>query len=317
MHLTESLIARAVRAPSSHNTQPWLFRRGDAQIDLWADRTRALPANDPQDRELVISCGCALMTLRLAVAATQRAYRVDVLPDASQPDWLARLTWRERDASGAEEATLAAFIEQRRTYRKAFAERAVDPAVVAELQAAAETEQAWLRPVTATAVRQQVAELVAAGDHAQWSDPRWRRELAAWMRPRRCGDGLTVPAAAVPITRWIVSRFDMGEKVGAQDQQLAQTAPVLAVLGTATDERRSWLAAGQALVRVLLSACRHGLQASYLNQPVQVATLRPKLGEIVGDGFPQIVLRLGYPQRVLPPAPRRPVNAVLQPLRSL
>lgn len=64
----DRMLARAIRAPSSHNTQPWLFDCRDERIDLLADRTRALPANDPEDRELTISCGCALMTLRVAAA---------------------------------------------------------------------------------------------------------------------------------------------------------------------------------------------------------------------------------------------------------
>ena len=60
------MIARAIRAPSSHNSQPWLFRPTDAGIDLLADRTRGLPVTDPEDRELTISCGCALFGLRVA-----------------------------------------------------------------------------------------------------------------------------------------------------------------------------------------------------------------------------------------------------------
>ena len=40
-----SLVARAVLAPSSHNTQPWVFRVSDSTIELRADRTRALPVN--------------------------------------------------------------------------------------------------------------------------------------------------------------------------------------------------------------------------------------------------------------------------------
>ncbi|MFN7211793.1 MAG: nitroreductase family protein, partial [Lysobacteraceae bacterium] len=56
MDTLRDLVALAVYAPSSHNTQPWRFRLAPASIDLLADRTRALPVNDPFDRELVISC---------------------------------------------------------------------------------------------------------------------------------------------------------------------------------------------------------------------------------------------------------------------
>jgi hypothetical protein len=41
------LLRYAVLAPSGHNTQPWLFSvRGDT-VDLYADRTQALPVVDP------------------------------------------------------------------------------------------------------------------------------------------------------------------------------------------------------------------------------------------------------------------------------
>ena len=61
-------VRGAVRAPSSHNTQPWLFRLvGDDALELYADRTRALPVVDPRDRELTISCGAALFHVRAAL----------------------------------------------------------------------------------------------------------------------------------------------------------------------------------------------------------------------------------------------------------
>jgi hypothetical protein len=54
------------------------------------------------------------------------------------------------------------------------------------------------------------------------------------------------------------------------------------------------------------------LQASYLNQPIQVAELRPRLREFAGGGFPQMMLRFGYPDKAPPAAPRREVSEVIQ-----
>jgi hypothetical protein len=56
---------KAVLAPSSHNTQPWVFRIGASEIDLFADRTRALPVNEPEDRELTIRCGAGFPQILL------------------------------------------------------------------------------------------------------------------------------------------------------------------------------------------------------------------------------------------------------------
>ena len=307
-----SLIRSAVLAPSSHNTQPWYFRVSGSVIDLYADRTRALPVNDPEDRELTISCGCALMNLRLAAASRGFRAQVEPLPAPGEPDWLARLSFTSDAGAPAPEAALADFIDLRRTWRKRFAQRDVEPATRDRLVEAANAEGAGLRPVLGEKVRQRVAALVAEGDAAQWADPGWRRELAMWMHPRRRGDGLTVPALAAPLAQLVVRTFDMGGGVGAKDEDLANASPLLAVLATDDDEPDDWLLAGQALERVLLTACRHGLQASYLNQPVQVTSLRARLADISGSGFPQIVLRLGYPSHEIAATPRREVAAVIE-----
>jgi nitroreductase len=307
---TIALIRGAILAPSSHNTQPWRFRASESFVDLLGDRTRALPVNDPDDRELAISCGCALMNLRITAANLGLQARVQLLPDTREPDWLARVTTGPESGSPAPEGALAAFIEKRRTYRRRFEPRVMDSAIADRLAEAGSAEGAWLYSLATEESRRQAARLVAEGDSVQWANADWRRELAAWMRPRRRGDGLTVPAAAV--TRLVVRTFDMGGRTGAKDLELAQSAPMLAVLGTDGDDRRDWLLAGQALQRILLVACQHGLQASYLNQPIQVAALRPGLQELVGGGHPQILLRLGYPAGEIPPSPRRGVEDVIE-----
>ena len=303
-----SMIGRAVLAPSSHNTQPWFFRLSDSAIDLCADRTRALPANDPEDRELTISCGCALMNLRIAAASAGLHVQVRLLPKPEELDLLARVSLSNQSDVDTEDAQLADFIETRRTYRKRFAPREVSASVLDQLNDATKREGARLVPLLTEEVRQKIAALVAEGDAAQWANPSWRRELAAWMHPRRRGDGLTMPALAVPVAQLVVRTFDMGGGVGAKDRQLAEASPLLAVLNT----DRDWLLAGQALQRTLLIGCRNGLQASYLNQPVQVASLRPKLQNLVSAGFPQILLRLGYPVEEIPPAPRRVLDDVIE-----
>jgi len=306
------MIHRGVLAPSSHNTQPWLFQVSGTTIDLWADRTRALPVNDPEDRELAISCGCALMNLRAAAAAEGYATQVELLPTVSEPDWFARVSLVGKVDVAAEEASLAAFIESRRTYRKRFEPRGVESEAIHELLQAAAQEGVSLRPLHTDQGKQEAGRLVAEGDAAQWANASWRRELAAWMHPRRRGDGLSMPALAVPVAQLVVRTFDMGGGVGAKDRELAEASPVLAVLSTDGDRVRDWLMAGQALERVLLVACRSGLQASYLNQPIQTASLRPRLQDLVGGGFPQVLLRLGYPTEAIAATPRRPVEEVVE-----
>lgn len=306
------LVRSAVLAPSSHNTQPWRFRlEPGVGIALYADRTRALPVNDPDDRELVISCGAALLNLRVAAAAAGLEPRVRLLPEPAEPDLLARVALVPGTELAAD-AALAEAIVLRRTYRRRFRSEPVAEQVLDELAHAVSSEGAWLHVLATDQLRSAAAALVAEGDAAQWANPSWRRELAVWLHPRRRGDGLSLPGLVAPVAQAVVRSFDMGGGVAARDRQLADESPVLAVLGTSADGEADRLAAGQALQRLLLQGCRRGLQASYLNQAVQVPALRIKLQQLLGrGGFPQLLLRLGVPEGALPASPRRPLEAVL------
>lgn len=307
----QALVQAATLAPSSHNTQPWMFRLEGQVIELLADRTRALPVNDPDDRELTISCGCALFNLRVAAAAAGLQAQLEPWPDATDTDLLARVRLAPSGADQTDAALQAAMAE-RRTYRERFAATAVDPMALRSLVDAVHSEAASLAVLDTADQRLGAAALVAEGDAMLWANPSWRRELAAWMHPRRRGDGLTLPALAIPVAQMVVRTFDMGHGVAAKDRQLADESPVLAVLTTVGDNPRDWLSAGQALQRLLLLGVQLGLQASYLNQPVQVARLRPKLQQLTGrPGYAQLLLRIGTPTQVKPAAPRRPLADVL------
>ena len=171
------------------------------------------------------------------------------------------------------DATLHAAIARRRTVRQRFAAGPLEPAAIQALIDAAAGEGATLHVLATHTQRHDAAALVAEGDAVQWADMSWRRELAAWMHPRRRGDGLSIPALAAPVARTVVRTFDIGHGVAAKDRQLADESPLLTVLATEADSVVDWLTAGQALQRALLEGVEQGLQASYLNQPVQVASL--------------------------------------------
>ena len=309
-----TVIRAATRAPSSHNTQPWFFTFDDDTVCVYADRLRSLPANDPFDRELTLSCGAALFNLRTRLAALGFEAETQLLPEGSRSDLMARVRLGSvgMETSGAE-ADLATGIDERRTTRGAFARTAPDPDLLERMQDAASREGAWLEIVSGEAQRSTLSELIAIGDQRQFADPTWRRELASWMHPRRSGDGLAVPGFSRPIAKLVVSALDLGKTTGRRDARLADDAPCLLVLGTDLDLDEDWLKAGQALQRSLLVAAPEGLQAGYLNQPCQVAELRPRLRKLLDhDGHAQVVMRLGYPDSKVEPSPRRDVDQVLQ-----
>jgi hypothetical protein len=312
-NLLESCVSLATLAPSTHNTQPWHFRVRGECVELIADRSRALPVSDPEDRELTISCGAALFTLRVAAAARGFGGLVETLPVPGDQDLLARVT----PVSGyfhhlTDAAPLAQAIEKRRTYRKPFIRETIPDVKVRSLCKSAANEGATLVVMEDDTQRRRLVELVEQADQQLWKDTHWRRELSAWMHPRRKGEGFGIPGLAHAAAQLVARTFDLGGGVPASGEQLLAGSPVLVVLCSPGDAPVDWLATGQALQRVLLRACTDGLQASFLNQPLHLARHRDHVARMVPHaGVPQLVLRLGRPVDELAPVVRRPLDQVM------
>ncbi len=312
------LAGYAILAPSSHNTQPWRFRLVGNSLELWADRTRRLPVVDPDDRALVISCGAALGALHTALRAYGHAGEIARFPEPEQPDLLARIGLGGDHTPSRNELARFRAIPKRRTTRMRFADSALPDGLPAELIGLAADGGTELACLTAPETREWVSELVAEGDRTQFADPAFRRELAHWVRSRRAGahDGMSGANFGMPdmlsgVGGLVIRTFDLGGGVAAKDRDIAAHSPALLVFATPGDTPAHWLAAGEAHMAVFLAITAAGLTAAYLNQPVEVPDLRPRLLSAAGlSGVPQLLMRAGEAEAVRP-AVRRPLGEVL------
>jgi hypothetical protein len=308
----------AITAPSSHNTQPWLFRLHGDKVDLIADRTRALPVVDPHDRELTISCGAAIGMLRIALRGFGYESLVELLPNRNEPDLLAIIALGPEHVATATEVKLRDAILRRRTARVRFEHMHPGRQTIATLQQAAAREYVALRFFMSEAQRESLAALIVESDKLQFADPSFRRELASWMHARHgfSRDGMSlssmgVPDLLTPISALAVRTFDVGNGKAAASAEIVEFTPALAVLATDRDRAEEWLLAGQALAHVLVAATAAGLSTGYLNQPIEIPGLRLRLSEMTAPhSYPQLILRFGYGPSI-PPASRRSVDEVV------
>lgn len=314
----EFVVRYAVCAPSGHNTQPWRFAISGDLLHLYADRSRRLPVVDPDDRELVISCGAALAHVVTTLRHFGYAGDVSPLPDLANRDLLATVNLGQAHTPQPGDHELFEAIGARHTHRAAFETRPVPHPLLAQLKRDTQQTGAAVHVFTGDKPQEVIAELVAEGDRAQFSDARFRRELAAWVRPNRTRRPDGMPGYAFGVSDLpsmlgptMIATFDTGAKQAKKDEQLALTAPALIVLSTAGDTPSDWLTAGQAVALLVLRATVHGLAASFLNQPIEVPALRVRLRDLLGSsGSPQLLLRVGY-GTLDRPTPRRTVADVL------
>ncbi|WP_421836724.1 Acg family FMN-binding oxidoreductase [Novosphingobium sp.] len=310
------LIRYATLAPNGHNTQPWRFRLGGNQIDILPDLSRRTPVVDPDDHHIFVSLGAAAENLSLASAARGRPGAVRF--DASDGG-VVSFDWESGPVASS---PLFSAIPKRQSTRADYDGRTVGATDLAMLAKAATVPGVDLVLLTDRPRIERICDLVVAGNSAQMADAAFVRELKSWLRfnPRqalRTGDGLYSVASGNPaLPDWLGPyAFDWFSTAKSENDAYARqirSSAGIAVFVGAGPSPAQWVAVGQACQRFALQATALGLKQAFINQPVEVASLRPELAALVGlpGRRPDIVMRFGYGPE-LPWSPRRPIAAVI------
>ncbi len=294
------VVGEAVWAPSVHNTQPWWFSVDHGGLCLYADPARQLAAGDPDGREMLISCGAALFTARLALRAAGWIPEVQVLPDLGQPLLVARLSWQHRSAPTCYERRLSDHVRSRRAYRGGFDPLPLAPELITFLQDSAARYETTLLVINDEGIRAALAEAVQAAERALSLDSAHARELTAWTLPPGSSRADGVPANAYPgraertFPYFPAPDFARGRGWGLPPLSTVpgRSAGVVSLLATRSDAPSDWVNAGQALQRILLTNAAWGVATALHSQPFELGWGRRLAG--AGPGLcPQLLLRMG------------------------
>jgi nitroreductase len=309
-------LSLAVRAPSIHNSQPWLWRVGDTSVHLYVDQARHLSHTDPARRELILSCGVALQHFSVALAALGWQPHVHRLPNPGDPGHLAVIEVLPC-APSEQDIALAAAIPRRRSDRRWFSSWPVPGGDIALMASRAARYGVMLRRVEST---RKLSEVLASAVHQHAGDTEYLAELSLWSG--RYGSVAGVPARNTPAT----AAGDLPARVFAnpvlrqpQGAESRNDAGVVVALATPTDDTLSLLRAGEAAGAVLLTATALGLANCPLTEPLEIEETREAVRSTVldRDGFPQMLMRIGWAPfnaDPLPATPRRPLSEVVQRL---
>jgi hypothetical protein len=274
------------RAPSAHNTQPWVLAYEPDRIELRFDPRRHLQAGDPTRRDLLLSLGAFVEAVFVTAAAEGIALDFQPAVDVEA----ARAGVFREGADHYETSFGTADLERRRTSRLRYAAGRLSE----DLLAAA---RAHLRPgehLHELGARS-VVELFTAADRWMYETPPVVDELRSWLRlskrdPRYERDGLTYECLALsrlearavalllrPRAYRLVRRLGLHRSFTSSAKRvLARDGSVLVLVGAA-DPLEELLLSGRSLLRVWLELSASGCYTHPLSQIIDCRSTEAEL----------------------------------------
>lgn len=310
-HPLERLVYYARLAPSSHNLQPWKFVVGDGEIDVFADLDRWLRVADKDRRELFLSLGCAIESLRIAADFAGYATRVRHFPVADNEVLVARVTvdkegLKREDAAGY----LLRYMHPRRTSHRVFdRSRPVSDADRKSLYGCFQIDGVSLHYVSERPVLDSLAQLEMRADASLFADADYRDEVAQWLADSFGGKSWLL----AKLGQFAMSHLPVGGQVAQADAERLASAPLLGVLTTSGDRRADQIRAGEAYMRIALVAERYELRMQPVSQILEVPETRAELARLCGLGerAVQHVFRIGHADPETGRSPRRPLASLI------
>lgn len=308
------LVRYATLAANGHNTQPWKFALRENAIEIHPDYARSLRVVDPDHRELWISLGCALENLTVAARASGYAPEV-TYPEKS--DFIQVRLTPDAPQGGA----LFDAIPLRQNTRSEYDGQPVKTADLDQLQMLPLEPGVALRFISQRAEMETTLDYVSQGNLSQYADKAFIEELIAWLRFNKKEalaslDGLYSICSGNPeVPHWLGQMFVAGTKPQQQadtDAKKLRSSPGAVLVASEADNKSTWVRTGQVYERLALKMTALKIRSAFLNQPIEVASLRSQFQNAMGMGttLPQLLVRFGY-AATLPRSLRRPVEQVI------
>lgn len=314
MALQQESVRYATLAASSHNTQCWKFKLEERLISILPDFERRCPAVDPDNHHLYTSLGCAIENLVQAAQAFGLKGNVDLQSTDAINIQL--------DSTQPLRSQLFEAIPDRQSTRAEYDGQPLRNEDLKLLEKAATGDGMNLILLTEKQAMETVLDYVIEGNTAQINDPAFVKELKAWIRfnqreALRDGDGLFAKSSGNPTApHWIGSTlFDLFFTPKAENEKYTKqlrSSAGLAIFVADASTKSHWVRVGRAYQRFALQATALGIRTAFLNQPVEVATLRPQFANYlgIGDRRPDLVVRFGRGAK-MPNSLRRSLDSVI------
>lgn len=311
----KEIIKLASYAPSSHNTQPWLFKVKGKTIELIPNMKRALTKSDPANRELYLSLGAAYENMITAAKAYGLSFESKIATEGTRS--AGNITFKELIATKEDTETLKSIVN-RHANRSNFENKDIPENFLKKISSL-EGDGVKIHITKETDLKNKISEIVKKATKEAFLDKNFTDELSEWIKPglKKYKDGMPGYNIGIPLPFSLFMPFAIKyiNLSGAQvkmTEPMLNTASVFVTLSTKDDNEDNWLRTGRLFEEIFLEAEKQDIKIGAFGAPIEIGDNYKELQKTLNaDGRPQLFFRMGYSKDVPIPSPRLDLNDVV------
>lgn len=280
------LLTVAVRAPSTHNCQPWRFKIENDRLFVYRDTNILLPQSDSTHRYAYISIGFLLHHIIQIGEWLSMEPKHTLLMEG---ECVAEITFLKA-TKGKEAPQIVKAIFMRKNRRGVFEMKAIPQDVLASATHADMLDLPFpeIKVLIGHGDISRVADATATVMRRVYAKTSFRREMSKWITPTGSsrkdgipGYSLNQPAIMSWVLPTLIRFVNMGKVLAGLNKTAIASAPAAFGFG-APDTPLGWVSVGYAASHAVLTLVAHGFDYSVFVASIEYKDTRQSVGSIFG-----------------------------------
>lgn len=252
------LLQFAVLAPSTHNSQPWLFKVKDNSCEIYLDRSKQLPEADKFGRDMYISLGCCIENLLIAA----KSYGIcPSLKLVLKNDFIATVKFDNlNEKIEIRQKELLESIKKRTNLRGFYIKKTIPSELINKLESySVDYPLVKFHPIVDEQTRFKLVDLTAEGLRLAYQNKNFRKEMSLWFNSNDSsrkegipGYSINLPLTISKIFPIIIKYFDVGKIVSHLNRKSMRTSSLISVFTTKHNTKEAWIEVGRMAERLML-----------------------------------------------------------------
>lgn len=297
----ERILESAVRAPSTHNSQPWLFKITENKVEVFLDSKYFLPFADKETRDLHISIGCMLENFSIAATEDKVVSTISYGPFKDKTK-LAEITLGEINTMPGElSERLFSMIHSRVNARGVFIKEEIPVDLLSKIDFLNNDKSIAINFLNKKEDIRKIAELTASAIVDAYSEIGFRKEMSHWMNSNLSskkeglpGYSLKMPLLVSLIIPLLIRSFNIGKFLAKLNIKSISSAPLLIII-SGKDGAVSWMEIGRLAERIMLYLQSFGYQTSIFVGSIEVGNGYKEVKKLINSANrPQFVFAVGH-----------------------